>query len=312
MNEYTQHYYESLINAPPIFIGAIQYEYNNPASHIPGAKEFMKSPIKIIPDAMYGEVFLQITHSELIPNIMPGRYYVSNFGRVFDMYRMKYLPGTDNGNGYLNVKLTYIIDNITLGYKTIYIHQLVNYFFNYPRITNDLTCNHIDLNKLNNNAENLEWIDEEEQKYHRMYMEQQLYLQNKMVNQEELRSASHAKISAQTADKICQLLSQGFSCVTVAKIIGIGETTVREIRAGRTWPFISRNYDFSNCADGRVGDNIDMNLVHEICRLLADNKDVDYISSVTGLDRTVVSAVKCNGLYPEIRKIYGIHHYSDD
>ena len=311
MDKYTKDYYDAIVYAPGPYIGAIQYEYTNPSSHIPGAKEFKLSPIKIIPDVQYGEIFLQITHSWLIPNIMPGRYYVSNFGRVFDMYRMKYLPGTDNGNGYINVKLTYIVDNNTLSYKTIYIHQLVNYFFNYPRLTKEVTCNHKDMNTYNNRSDNLEWIDPNEQIYHKIYMEQKLALENKKFSSIESKSACHAKITPQTAIQICELLSKGYSAASVAKIVGVHESTVTEIKYRRTWIFISKDYDFSNCSDGRVGDKIDINTVHTICRLIAQGDDIEYIHKITDIDNIVISAIKYNGLYPEIRKLYGIHHYTD-
>ena len=313
MDEYTQNHYEALVKAPPIFIGAIQYEYTNPASHIPGAKEFKKSPIKVIPDVLEGEIFLQITHSELIPNIMPGRYYVSNFGRVFDMYRMKYLPGTDNGNGYYNVKLTYIVDNMTLAYKTIYIHQLVNFFFNYNNnaLELNLECNHKDLNKENNRADNLEWITKNENTYHQILTHQQQALDPTYKNQEDLKSACHAKITPQTVIKICELLSQGYSVPTIAKIIGTKVATVTEIKYRRTWVYISKDYDFSNCADGRTGDNVDINKIHDICKLLAQNQDIEYIYRATNIDKAIISGIKYNGLYPEIRKLYRIHHYSD-
>ena len=86
-----------------------------------------------------------------------GFYQVSNLGRVRNMNyrgkhgRMKNLKGTPDKDGYLRVTLW---KNSTQ--KTYKIHRLVaQHFISNPY---NLTCiNHKDENKLNNNADNLEW-----------------------------------------------------------------------------------------------------------------------------------------------------------
>lgn len=241
MNEYEQSYYDALVNMPYPYIGAIQYEYTKEKPHIPGYTEFKKSPIHIIPDTIYGEVFLQIVHSELIPNIMPGRYYISNFGRVFDMCGMKYLPGSYNGNGYLKVKLTCIKSNTELEFKDIYIHQLVNYFFNYPKLNEEYKCIHKDLDKSNNRADNLEWKTEEEKNYYQMYMEAQMKLDGTYVEKKYKRNGN---MSEQTAEKVCELLSQGISDEEIMKKLGVSSYSIHELKYRRTWPTVNQKYDY--------------------------------------------------------------------
>lgn len=83
-----------------------------------------------------------------------GLYQVSNLGRVYSIKSKKYLKHNNNGNGY------YLVSLITKEgkRKNEYIHRLVAIaFIDNP---NNLTqVNHIDENKGNNKADNLEWCD---------------------------------------------------------------------------------------------------------------------------------------------------------
>lgn len=98
-------------------------------------------------------------------------YQVSNKGRVkalkkWDVNKRDYsnkehlLNPTDNGNGYLIVGLKKRATR-----KNYYVHRLVAEAFiknpnNYPVV------NHIDRDKRNNNAENLEWCTQQENVLH--------------------------------------------------------------------------------------------------------------------------------------------------
>lgn len=98
-----------------------------------------------------------------------GFYQVSNLGRVRTISYMHCLRGrlyridcerlitpTDNGNGYLIIGLQK--DNER---KNHYVHRLVaDAFLDKPDGKNYV--NHIDYNKKNNNASNLEWCTQKE------------------------------------------------------------------------------------------------------------------------------------------------------
>lgn len=76
-----------------------------------------------------------------------GKYQISNYGNGYSLINNVQLKGVNNGNGYLRVKLNE---------RLFYIHRLVAMAF----IPNPKGCkeiNHKDENKLNNNADNLEW-----------------------------------------------------------------------------------------------------------------------------------------------------------
>jgi len=76
-----------------------------------------------------------------------GKYQISNYGNVYSLINNVQLKGVNNGNGYLRVKLNE---------RLFYIHRLVAMaFIPNPKCYKEI--NHKDENKLNNNADNLEW-----------------------------------------------------------------------------------------------------------------------------------------------------------
>lgn len=79
-----------------------------------------------------------------------GLYLVSNTGEVFSIRRNKTLKGKVDKYGYRCV----VLWDGTNNYRTV--HRLVAEAF-VPRIDGCNIVNHLDCNKLNNNADNLEW-----------------------------------------------------------------------------------------------------------------------------------------------------------
>lgn len=97
------------------------------------------------------EVFKEIPTYE-------GKYWVSNFGNVKSLYRGKYFIMKPHKSelGYLRVRLSK--DNKA---KTFIVHRLVALMF-VPNPYNYKEVNHIDGNKENNCADNLEWCTRSE------------------------------------------------------------------------------------------------------------------------------------------------------
>lgn len=96
-----------------------------------------------------------------------GFYQISNQGRVKSIQKWnngkrryevgeKILTPSDNGNGYLIVGL-----NRDHKRKSHYVHRLVADAF-CPNPDHKSVVNHIDYNRANNNASNLEWVTTKE------------------------------------------------------------------------------------------------------------------------------------------------------
>lgn len=88
-----------------------------------------------------------------------GDYLISNLGNIKSRrYSGKYklLNPTAGCNGYYSIKIRY--EN-TEKRRTTNIHRLVaEYFIDKPKTDEKLEVNHKDSNRLNNNANNLEWV----------------------------------------------------------------------------------------------------------------------------------------------------------
>lgn len=86
-----------------------------------------------------------------------GLYEVSNYGNVKSLFNSeKILHPTDNGSGYLTINLRKDGKR-----KSFYIHRLVaSAFVGNPNNVN--VVNHLDFNKFNNRASNLEWVTQKE------------------------------------------------------------------------------------------------------------------------------------------------------
>lgn len=95
-----------------------------------------------------------------------GKYQISNYGDIratrdrYGRNKTTYIKGGVIKNGYRIVSLCK-----EGRYSTYYVHRLVAKYF-CPNPFNDDCVNHIDGNKLNNRADNLEWLTREENIYH--------------------------------------------------------------------------------------------------------------------------------------------------
>ena len=100
---------------------------------------------------------------QAFPENIPGiqikefpNYYINEDSRVYSTVLNRFLNPTVNTSGYKVV---------TLDKKAVYIHRLVAQYY-VDGYSPELTVNHKDGNKLNNNPNNLEWITNEENLKH--------------------------------------------------------------------------------------------------------------------------------------------------
>lgn len=88
-----------------------------------------------------------------------NRYYATKEGHVYDTKFKKFIAENQSKRGWLQCHIWFKGERIT-----ITVHRLIMYAFHG---VSDLTVNHIDGVKTNNNLENLEYATRQEQNIHR-------------------------------------------------------------------------------------------------------------------------------------------------
>lgn len=89
-----------------------------------------------------------------------GIYEVSNYGRVHNTYTDRYLKPGVQGKGYLNVTLCVNGKRTTAMIHRLVANEFIRNWEGKPQV------NHIDGDKENNRADNLEWVTNEENTAH--------------------------------------------------------------------------------------------------------------------------------------------------
>lgn len=145
-------------------------------------------------------------------------YIITKDGKVFNKHNNHESKPQKNGKGYYRVNI---------GHTLYFVHRLVAELY-VPNPENKLQVNHKDGNKLNNNYKNLEWVTNLENRKHAV--NEGLHLQGEKCPWAKL----HEK------DVIYILQHKNEPTYILAKKFNISESTIRDIKAGRTWKQLKR------------------------------------------------------------------------
>lgn len=159
------------------------------------------------------------------------RYVVTTMGDIYFLPRGTKIEPFLNRKGYQQVKLG--------KHDTYSVHRLVAFAFvhNYDPENLD-QVNHIDGNKENNRADNLEWVDNSGNQVHAF----KLGLNNPVRGEEN----ANAKLTEELVKQACDLFSQGYKTTQAARELGIFELrhSLRQVKERKNWKHISINYHF--------------------------------------------------------------------
>lgn len=143
-----------------------------------------------------------------------SRYEISNLGNVRNIKTKYILKGRLSKSGYLQVSIR---NDLTGKQENQYIHRLVAFhWIDNPK--NKKEVNHKDGNKLNNSADNLEWVTSSENQIHR----QKVLKKNK---------TSQRKIGRY--DKDNNLLQEYDSILSAAKSFGKSRVNIDNVLQGK-------------------------------------------------------------------------------
>lgn len=196
------------------------------------------------------EIFKKLT-DDVIDDILPY-YLVSSYGRLYSEYSGKFLSLTSDKDGYRQT----VICTKHGKRITIRMHRLMMLTFCPIPNPHEMFINHIDGIKYHNELSNLEWATPSENNLHAYRILQ--------VNR-------HSNVSEESVRKACQLMQDtNYGNAEIARILindNISEKVISDIRKGRTWNRISKQYDI------REGNNkaIPSEFVHKICEYFQIN-----------------------------------------
>lgn len=172
-----------------------------------------------------------------------GRYQISNCGRVWNVVTQSMMKLQMKKTGYYSVNLMKPNKKIV----TERAHRLVAlYFCNKPEGCN--VVNHIDSNKTNNNADNLEWTTVSGNTKH-CYEHNEAF--RKQVNENAIKAAHKTILTLEVKDKDGFLIGIFKGYQKAAEALGLNEKTIRNITLGK---FKSNRKGYTITAIAKGGD----------------------------------------------------------
>lgn len=189
----------------------------------------------------YGFINDLTTYKELrCEPVMPGRYLISCMGDIYDTYAKKYVKRDlrkPNENGKYKGQYYVTLENLN-GSEGVYLLSWVvayTYIGAPPEDMEKPTIDHIDGDSTNNYYRNLRWLERGINSSLR---------QHRGTGVENNKN----KLSMNDVIHICNMLVRGESNLNqIAKKYEVDPSTIRAIYYGKSWTFITRLYEFSDC-----------------------------------------------------------------
>lgn len=174
-----------------------------------------------------------------------GRYQISNCGRIWNVATQQMMKPQLKKSGYYHINLMKPNKKIV----TERVHRLVAlYFCDKPNGCN--VVNHIDMNKANNRAENLEWTTISGNTKH-CFENNEAF--RKQVLENSKKAAQKTVLTLEVREKSGFLIGVFKGYQEAAQMLGINEKTVRNIALGK---FKTNRKGYSITAIARGGDAV--------------------------------------------------------
>lgn len=154
-----------------------------------------------------------------------GDYYaVSSSGSVKNVLTGKILKPLNDGRGYLKVRLCW-----NKQWKDHRVYRLVALAF-IPNPDNKPIVNHIDGDKYNNSALNLEWVTGAENTNHAFA--------TGLISRRYGSATSNAKLSEQDVTQVKKMLIEKVAMTKIAATFGVSAQTIAKIKQGEAWTHV--------------------------------------------------------------------------
>lgn len=242
---------------------------------------------------------------QLIVDDFYTHYIISSYGRIFSVNYLGVLDRVaelkyqiSKKSGYCKIPLVINGRN-----RTLLVHRLVAISF-IENPENKYAVNHINGVKTDNYIWNLEWVTSQENTIHAY--------NTGLIQVRCGEQIGDSKFNTSQIKHVCKLLQTTYkSYEEIANITGVTSTMVRNIKNGRSWKHISKDYDFTRYdVYKELNHQIKVEQIKEVCKLLEEN-------NLTMLDISIRTKVSFNMVYliykgqrwKEISKNYNISNY---
>lgn len=176
------------------------------------------------------------------------------------------------------------------------IHRLVALaFISNPE--NKPEVNHIDGNKKNNDAINLEWSTAKENIQHAW--------KHNLATAKKSEDHPNSIYTNNQIIQVCKLLEQNsLTMKEIANITSVSYTVVKQIKNRCLWTHISKNFDFSNYNMSKKSSTISEKDAKYICKLLSEHKTINYIHKLTNIKKKTITSIKNRKIWANVSKAF--------
>lgn len=171
-----------------------------------------------------------------VPGIIPGKYFISNHGRVYNLDRstiQKSVPVNDKKpNQYMRASLQ--TDDGKRNYHLIHRIELIE--FDFIDDYKEKQVNHKDGKKANNNIDNLEWTSASDNIKHAF--------KTGLKDVAKGEDCSYATITNKQARDIARLITlQKYTYDQIANIVGCEKHIVQNIASCQNWKSVCKEFE---------------------------------------------------------------------
>lgn len=224
-------------------------------------------------------------------DIEPDRYIIYSNGDIYDTKNNSFVNFIFY-NGYKTCRLN-TIDNNT---KSYFIHILVANAFYLCRPVECNIVNHIDLNKVNNDITNLEFVTASENVRHAIrnqarklvdgYVEP---LYDGTSNRCGLNNNNNKVLNESQVKKICELMENNLTYPEILESIGLEPTKnlldiLTKIRSKKLWVCVSKDYNIPNKEFRSPAKKYDHKQIDRICYLISIDCSISDIAKDLNVD----------------------------
>ena len=227
----------------------------------------------------------------IVYDILPGRYIINDKGFIIDLTKGWFVKKFEL-MGYYCCNL----QTINESRKSFRIHRLVIATFQPIKLVGKDLVNHKDLNKHNNDINNLEYVTDSENCRHAIRNHARKLVEGEVEpmylcesNKAGKANGRNSVFAEEQVHQICKMMENNTPYPEILENIGLPADKhlldiLTKIRAKKLWYGISKNYNIPNKEYRSEAIHYDDKTIENICKLIC--KDVKYrdMANELGID----------------------------